>query len=252
MKKKHYFLFFLFFVLYISSSQIVLATSQNHVIDQFIKALINRDEKLMQSYVMESVEIPTIKKNTQIKKITKVPSPQKDTVVLVTYTKNKQNENQIAFVWTLTTKNEKISYIQCIYDGTNPFLEEAQIIKEYEMEHRQNVLVPTKFPFQIDDFQGITYSDSLQLKYYNESLNGILKITISPIYTKLEQHKQKGDQFYTSQKGIKMLYKPNFHLAYELIFQTNNLQYKIEIGNKKYLKETYMVNDLISIAESME
>ncbi|CAM4419134.1 hypothetical protein BAMA111019_24240 [Bacillus manliponensis] len=49
-----------------------------------------------------------------------------------------------------------------------------------------------------------------------------------------------------------MLYKPNFHLAYELLFQKDNLQYKIEIGNKKYLKKTYTMNDLISIAESME
>lgn len=252
MKKKRYSLFFLFFALYLSSNHIVLATSQNHVIDQFIKALIHRDERLMQSYVMETVEIPTIKKDTQINKVSKVPSPQKDTIVLVTYTKNKHNENQIAFIWALTTKNEKISYIQRIYDGTNPFLEEAQVVKEYEMKHHQNVLVPTRFPFEIHDFRSIAYNDYLQLKYYNEPTNGILKITISPIYNKLEHQKQKGEQFYTTKKGIKMLYKPNFHLAYELLFQKDNLQYKIEIGNKKYLKKTYTMNDLISIAESME
>jgi hypothetical protein len=91
----------------------------------------------------------------------------------------------------------------------------------------------------------------LMLPYYNEDINGILKITVSPVQRKLDQYVQKGTQFYHIKNNIKALYNSHFDLAYELIFQKNGFQYTIAIGNKRYIQEKYNVKDLIQIAESM-
>ncbi|MBE7106091.1 hypothetical protein FT637_24710 [Bacillus cereus] len=107
------------------------------------------------------------------------------------------------------------------------------------------------FPFEIQQFHGYIYNNYLELHYNNEDINGILKITISPVQNKLDQYVHKGTTFYNLKNNIKALYNSHFDLAYELIFQKDGFQYKIAIGNKLHIKGKYNANDLIHIAESM-
>ncbi|WP_410982418.1 hypothetical protein [Bacillus cereus] len=252
MKKKLLVIFLLSFAMHMSSNQMTMAESQTNVVEKFIQALINRDEKLIKSYVIEGIDIPKMKKGTQICRITGVTSPRKDTKVLIAYFKEKYGENRIAFVWEIIAKNNKISRVKVLYDGTNPFMEEAKIVKEYEMKLKQKVLVPTKFPFEVNRFYGLINNKYLELRYYNESIEGIFKVTASPSSIELEQYKQKHDKFYVLKNGVKVLYRAEFDLAYELRFQKEGVHYTIAIGNKQHLKKKYTVNDLIRIAESMQ
>ncbi len=91
----------------------------------------------------------------------------------------------------------------------------------------------------------------LMLQYYNEDINGILKITVSPVQNKLGFYVHRGAKFYSLKNNMKALYNPHFDSAYELIFQKNGFQYTIAIGNKRHIQGKYNVKDLIKIAESM-
>ena len=228
-----------------------MAKSQTNVISEFKQALLKNDKKLMRSYVTEGVELPTFQTNKQIHEIKIVPSPKEDTTILISYFKDTDDGFTICCILEIITKNNKISRINQIYDGMNPLMKEATIVKKYEMKCKEHILTPTKFPFEIHEFQGYIYNDYLELRYYNEDINGIFKITVSPIQNKLDLYVHKGATFYSLKNNIKALYNPHFDLAYELIFQKNGFQYTIAIGNKRYIKEKYNVKDLIQIAESM-
>lgn len=244
-------IFCLFFLLYFQSTTIIMAKSQTDVISEFKHALLKNDKRLMQSYVTAGIELPTFQTNKQIHEIKIIPSPKEDTTILISYYKGTDDEFTISFILEIITKNNKISQINQIYAGTNPFMKEATIVKEYEMKCKEHILTPTKFPFEIHEFQGYIYNDYLELRYYNEDMNGILKITVSPVQHKLDQYVHKETKFYNLKNNIKALYNPHFDLAYELIFQKNGFQYTIAIGNKLYIKRKYNVIDLIRIAESM-
>lgn len=228
-----------------------MAKSQTNVISEFKQALLKNDKKLMQSYVTEGIELPTFQKEKPIHEIKIVPSPKEDTTILISYFKDTDDGFTIGCILEIVTKNYKISQINQIYDGTNPLMKEATIVKEYEMKCKEHILTPTKFPFEIQQFHGYIYNDNLELRYYNENISGILKITVSPVHNKLEQYVHKGTKFYNFKNNMKALYNPHFNLAYELIFQKDGFQYTIAIGNKLHIKEKYNVNDLIQIAESM-
>ncbi|OJD58394.1 hypothetical protein [Bacillus sp. NH11B] len=244
-------IFYLFFLLYFQSTTIIMAKSQTDVISEFKHALLKNDKKLMQSYVTEGVELPTFQKEKPIHEIKIVSSPKEDTTILISYFKGTNDEFTIGFILEIVTKNNKISQMNQIYDGTNPLMKEATIVKEYEMKYKEHILTPTKFPFEIHEFQGYIYNDYLNLQYYNEDINGIFKITVSPVQNKLGFYVHRGATFYSLKNNIKALYNPHFDSAYELIFQKNGFQYTIAIGNKRYIQGKYNVKDLIQIAESM-
>ncbi|ASL65073.1 hypothetical protein [Bacillus cereus] len=243
-------IFCIFFLLYFQSTSIIMAKSRTNVISEFKQALLKNDKKLMQSYVTEGVELPTFQKEKPIHEIKIVPSPKEDTTILISYFKGTNDEFTVGFILEIVTKNNKISQINQIYDG-NPLMKEATIVKEYEMKCKEHILTPTKFPFEIHEFQGYIYNDYLNLQYYNEDINGIFKITVSPIQNKLGFYVTRGAKFYSLKNNIKALYNPHFDSAYELIFQQNGFQYTIAIGNKRYIQGKYNVKDLIQIAESM-
>ncbi|EMY5508513.1 MULTISPECIES: hypothetical protein [Bacillus] len=245
-------IFCVFFLLYFQSTSIIMAKSQTNVIREFKQALLKNDKKLMQSYVTEGVELPTFQTDKHIHEIKIVPSPKEDTTILISYFKDTDDEFTIGYILEIITKNNKISRINQIYDGTNPLMKEATIVKEYEIKCKEHILTPTKFPFEIHEFQGYIYNDYLELRYYNEDINGILKITVSPVHHKLDQYVHKGTEFYNLKHNIKAVYNPHFDLAYELIFQKDGFQYTIALGNKLYIKRKYNVTDLIRIAESMK
>ncbi len=228
-----------------------MAKSQTDIISKFKHALLKNDKKLMQSYVTEGIKLPTFPKDKPIHEIKVVPSPKEDTTILISYFKDTDDVSTIGFILEIVTKSNKISRINQIYNGTNPFMKEATIVKEYEMKCKEHILTPTKFPFEIHEFQGYIYNDYLDLQYYNEDFNGILKITVSPVQNKLGLYVHRGAKFYSLKNNIKALYNPHFDLAYELIFQKNGFQYTIAIGKKLYIKGKYHAHDLIQIAESM-
>ncbi|HDR4440414.1 hypothetical protein BK720_06245 [Bacillus thuringiensis serovar brasilensis] len=244
-------IFCIFFFLYFQSTTIIMANSQTDVIREFKQALLKNDKKLMQSYVIDGIKLPNFQKNKPIHEIKIVPSPKNDTTILICYFKGTDDEFTIGCILEIVTKNNKISRINQIYDGMNPFMKEATIVKEYEMKCRKHILTPTKFPFEIHEFQGYIYNDYLNLQYYNEDINGILKITVSPVQNKLGFYVHKGAKFYNLKNNIKALYNPHFDSAYELIFQKNGFQYTIAVGNKRYIQGKYNIKDLIQIAESM-
>ncbi|PEC19013.1 hypothetical protein [Bacillus cereus] len=244
-------LFCILFLLYFQSTTIIMAKSQTDVINEFKHALLKNDKKLMQSYVIEGIEIPTFQANKQIHEIKIVPSPRKDTTILISYFKDTDDGFTIGCILEIVTKNNKISRINQIYNGTHPLMKEATIVKEYEMKCKEHILTPTKFPFEIHEFQGYIYNDYLDLQYYNEDINGIFKITVSQVQNKLGLYVHSGAKFYSLKNNIKAVYNPHFDLAYELIFQKDGFQYTIAIGNKLYIKRKYNVNDLIQIAEAM-
>ena len=62
-------------------------------------------------------------------------------------------------------------------------MKEATIVKEYKMKCKEHILTPTKFPFEIHEFQGYIYNDYLNLQYFNEDINGILKSLLHPFKT---------------------------------------------------------------------
>ncbi|MCU4989855.1 hypothetical protein OCF10_13030 [Bacillus cereus] len=243
-------IFCMFFLLYFQSITIIMAQSQTDVISEFKQALLINDKKLMQSYVTEGIELPTFQTNKPIHEIKIVPSPKEDTTILISYSKDTHDEFTIGFILEIVTKNNKISHMNQIYDG-NPLMKEATIVKEYEIKCKEHILTPTKFPFEIHEFQGYIYNDYLELRYYNEDINGIFKITVSPVQNKLGFYVHRGSKFYSLKNNIKALYNPHFDSAYELLFQKNGFQYTIAIGNKRYIKGEYNVKDLIQIAESM-
>lgn len=228
-----------------------MAKYQTNVISEFKQALLKNDKKLMQSYVTEGIKLPTFQKEKPIHEIKIGPSPKEDTTILISYFKDTDDGFTIGCILEIVTKNNKISQINQIYDGTNPLMKEATIVKKYEMKCKEHILTPTKFPFEIHEFQGYIYNDYLELLYYNEDINGILKITVSPVHHKLDQYVHKGTTFYILKHNIKAVYNPHFDLAYELIFQKDGFQYKIALGNKLYIKRKCNVTDLIRIAESM-
>ncbi|MEG7859768.1 MULTISPECIES: hypothetical protein [Bacillus] len=244
-------IFCVFFLLYFQSTTIIMAKSQTDVISEFKHALLKNDEKLMRSYVTDGVELPTFQTNKQIHEIKIVPSPKEDTTILISYFKDTDDRFTLGYILEIVTKNNKISRINQIYDGTNPLMKEATIVKKYEIKCKEHILTPTKFPFEIHEFQGYIYNNYLNLQYYNDDINGIFKITVSPVQNKLGFYVLRGAKFFTLKNNIKALYNPHFDSAYELIFQQNGFQYIIAIGNKRYIKGTYNVKDLIQIAESM-
>ncbi len=191
-------IFCIFYLLYFQSATIITAKSQTDVISEFKHALLKNDKELMQSYVTEGVKLPTFQKEKPIHEIKTVLSPKEDTTILISKALM-MNLLSVSFL-EIVTKNNKISRINQIYDGTNPFMKEATIVKEYEMKCKKHILTPTKFPFEIHEFQGYIYNDYLNLQYYNEDINGIFKITVSPVQNKLNFYVHRGAKFYSLKK----------------------------------------------------
>lgn len=240
--------------LFLTNIQVGVAESQtdtDNTIRLFLEAWMKKDENKAQSYLMEGVKIPKLKESTPIRSIAGLPSPTKGVKVMVAFFDGELGGERIAFIWEVAVKNERITQIRVIHDGTNPFMEEAKLVKEYEKKFNKNILVPSKFPFEITGCHGSINDKELSIYYRIESINGFLKITVSPISVDLDKYKGKTDKFYTLDDGTRAIYRGEFDLGYEMRFQKDGLQYTVVIGNKKELKKKFKAEDLIRIVESM-
>ena len=136
----------------------------------------------MRSYVTEGVELPNFQTNKQIHAIKIVPSPKEDTTILISYSKNTDDEFTIGYILEIVTKT--IKYLELIKFMMEPIpYERSNYCKEYKMKCKEHILTPTKFPFEIHEFQGYIYNDYLNLQYFNEDINGILKSLLHPFKT---------------------------------------------------------------------
>lgn len=238
------------FCFLLPSNSVMAGTRPQEAVDKFMQKFLN--SKSIDSDVFDGVYIPEIKTDSPIGEYNIVPTPQrKDTMLVVAFYKDEIRDDRVAFIWELVVKNDKVSHIETIYNGTIPLLEEAKLVKEYELKFQKNVLVPFKFPFEITDFHGYLDNDYLSLTYRSEPINGMVKISVSPAERQLNFFKANKDEFHALNDGTKVLYRISDPLEYGIIFQKDGLQYHIGIGNKKYLKKKFSAHHLQQIAESM-
>jgi hypothetical protein len=244
-------------VLTISSllaSKYVLAEPRQ-VVDNFINHLIKKEHDSASLYLYDkSMKIPELIETTPIGGINVLTTPQRnDTQIVVAYFKGEHGGERIAFIWELIVKDEKISHIKVIHDGTKPLLEEAKLVKEYQLKFHRRVLVPNEYPSEITSFNGYIdeKNEVLHLGYGIESLHSYLHITVFPVSWNLERYIGNNTELRTLKDGTKVLYRSNFDLAYEIRFQKDGLNYKMAVG-KKNLNKKFTVDDLMQIAESMK
>lgn len=148
MKNRFLVAFLICIGLLLTSIQNVMADNQTDtIVRDFLEALVKKDDKMAQSYLIDGVKIPELKESTPIGSIAGLSSPTNGFKVIVAYFKSELSGERIAFIWEVAVKDEKITKIRVIHDGTNPFMEEAKVVKEYEMKFKKNILVPSKFPF---------------------------------------------------------------------------------------------------------
>jgi hypothetical protein len=229
------------------------------VVDTFINHVIKKEQDAARQYLYsESVKIPELIETKPIEGFNILTTSQRnDTQNVIAYFKGEPGGERIAFIWEVIVKDEKISYIQVIHDGTKPLLEEAKLVKEYQLKIHRRVLVPTEFPAEITGFLGYitekneTLPEILDLGYGMESLQSYLHIAVFPVTENLDRFKWKNTEILKLKDGTKVLYNANFDLGYEIRFQKNGLNYKMAVG-KKNLSKTFTIDDLMKIAESMK
>lgn len=237
----------------------VQAEQPKKVVDKFINHVINKDQDAARRYLFsEWVKIPELVDKKSIGGFNVLTTPQRnDTQIVVAYFKDEPGEERIAFIWEVIVKDEKISHIQVIHDGTKPLLEEAKLVKEYQLKYHRRVLVPTEFPAEITGFHGYitekngTQPEMLDLGYGMESLHSYLHIAVFPVTENLDRYIWKNTEILKLKDGTKVLYNANFDLGYEIRFQKDGLNYKLSVG-KKNLSKKFTVDDLMKIAESMQ
>lgn len=229
------------------------------VVDKFINHLIKKDQDAARRYLFsESVKIPELDETKQIGGFNILTTPQRnDTQIVVAYFNGEPGGERMAFIWEVIVKDEQISYIQVIHDGTKPLLEEAKLVKEYQLKFHRRVLVPTEFPTEITGFHGYltekngTQPEMLDLEYGMESLHSYLHIAIIPATENLDRFIWKNTEILKLKDGTKVLYNSNFDLGYEMRFQKYGLNYKLTVG-KKNLSKKFTVDDLLEIADSIQ
>lgn len=223
-------------------------------VDRFAKAILRNNLEEAQKYVdKDFVQIPEIRENPKISGVQLVSSPKSDVKYLLAHFDDEALEGErLAFIWELIIKEDRITSIRNLFEGANPLADEAQLIREYQLRFKRDVLVPTVFPFEITHFKGyVDGNESLELIYRNKALNGFFRVKVFPVVVELERYKGKDDVYYQLEDGTKALYRPKFELGYELRFQKNGMQYTLAIGNKKMLKTKYKATDLLKLANSM-
>ena len=68
---------------------------------------------------------------------------------------------RIAFIWELIVKDEKISHIKVIHDRTKPLLEEAKLVKEYQLKFHRRVLVPPRNGRQLQEITNLVENKNI-------------------------------------------------------------------------------------------
>ena len=225
------------------------SSSSGELIRDFLIALTKKDKKQARTYLSLNVKIPEIREDTPIRSFSGLPSPRDNVIVSVAYFADEETLNRIAFIWEIAFNKDQITNIHVVYDGSNPFMNESNLIKQYKAKNKTGVLTASEFPFDITHVDGNVNNDILMLRYKNVDLNGLLQIIVEPNTVDLKSLKRENDQFYTLNNGINALYQPNYPPGHQLVFHHANLKYSI--GIKGTQNQNITVNDLLEIANSM-
>ena len=233
----------------INEDSVTNASNSGELVRDFIIALSKKDEKLARTYLSLNVKIPEIREETPIRGFSGLPSPKENVIVSLAYFDDEESSNRIAFIWEIAISKDKITHINVVYDGSNPFMNELHIIKEYKNKNKTGILTASEFPFEITHVDGNVNNDILMLRYKNVDFNGLLQIKVESNTVDLKSLKRENDQFYTLNNGIKALYQPNYPPGHQLVFHNSNLKYSI--GIKGTQNQNITVDDLLKIANSM-
>ncbi|QOR67307.1 hypothetical protein IM538_03980 [Cytobacillus suaedae] len=254
--KKIVILFTAIFLLYPSTQPTIARQPFEDVVSNFLDTLVTKGEREVSSFLESGVVIPEIRENTPIDRFSvaypKVPisTNENKRVAIGYFNYGETQPEQIAFIWEVTLKKDKISNIRVVFDGSNPMMNESKVVEEYEANHHKKVVVPSHFPFSVTHVDGYVDRDILMLRYRNEKLQATLQIKIVPKdNVSLERIKSKHDKYYTLRDGTKALYQPNYPPAHQIVFEKNDLRYYV--GINKSAEMNIAVNDLIKIADSM-
>ena len=232
-----------------NEASVTNALNSDELVRDFIMALTKKDEKLARTYLSLDVKIPEIREDTPLRSFSGLPSPKENVMVSVAYFDDGEEKNRIAFIWEITFSKDKITDIHVVYDGSNPFMNESYVIKEYNEKNKIGILTASEFPFDVTHIEGEVNTDILIIRYKNVDFGGLLQIQAEPKNIELKSIKREKDQFYTLNNGIKALYQPSYPLGHQLVFLHDNVKYSI--GVKDNQNQNFTVDDLLKIANSM-
>lgn len=233
----------------INEASVTNASNSDELVRNFIMALTKNDEKLAGTYLTLDVKIPEIREDTPLRSFSGLPSPNENVIVSVAYFDDGEESNRIAFIWEIAFSEDKITDIQVVYDGSNPFMNETHVIKEYKEKNKTGFLTASEFPFDVTHIEGKVNKDILILRYKNVDFGGLLQIQANPKNDELKSLKRDEDQFYTLNNGIKALYQPNNTPVHQLVFHHDNVKYSISVKGTQ--NQNITVVDLLKIANSM-
>lgn len=181
----------------------VVTNASEFVIDYFIE----NNQEQVRTYLAENVTIPEVSENTPINRVTGYPSPDEDVSVVISYFEDERisrRSGRIAFIWELTVEDEKITDIRVVYDGSNPFINEKNLVNEFESQSKTNILTVAEHPFVVQQVDGNIDNGRLELNYRNTETEASLQIAVEQNATALEDFQAANDQIYTLSNGLKL------------------------------------------------
>ncbi|QDP41495.1 hypothetical protein [Radiobacillus deserti] len=229
-------------------SQIVSATPyKSDVVSNFIHALITKGEDKAEQFLSSDVEIPEIRENTRIKEILGLPTSKDNVHVSVAYIDDGEDEpKRIAFIWEIMSTKDKITNIKVVYDGSNPFMNESNIIQEYRKKHGKKILGIAEFPIDVTHIDGEMVGDKVTINYRSTKHNAAVQLEVVPEEKELESLKEKNTKIYYLKNGTKALLAKDSSSNPTLVFLHGEMRYTISMVGKKFY-----ANDFIFVANSM-
>jgi hypothetical protein len=235
-------------VCFLGTSNIIGAAAnrnfEQEVFRAFDKALFHNDHQRLNTLKEPHVKLPEIREKTPLGGLGTLPSPRKNTLILMGHFFEDGQAERIAFIWEITWKDHKISHIKVVSDVANPLMNELIVTKEYREKFNKEILVPSYFPFHITHVEGKVTGKELSIEYKNMKMAGVLEITAAPAVDVPKGYKPV--VISDRKKGL----IGNTPMGYKLVFSQEDLQYNVSLNgtNGKY-KPTQ--TDLIKVVNSM-
>jgi hypothetical protein len=220
----------------------------------FARALYYKDESKLHSLMEPSVKIPEIRENTPISGLETLPSPRKNTYVMIGSFRDdsldcKGGCLRMAFIWEVSMKGDKISNIKVISDLANPHMNELILTKEYKEKFNNQIYGPGYFPFKITHVSGKIAGKKISLYYKNVKISSVVKIEAEPTNGEIILLKRNTYKMVALQKGHKG-FIGELPVGYECIFLIDKIQYTVTLlGDCTHYKPSK--NDLIQVTNSM-
>ncbi|MED1866014.1 hypothetical protein P4V41_21415 [Fictibacillus nanhaiensis] len=219
-------------------------------IGEFMMAIVKKDEQTANSMVEHTTKIPEIRENTPLQGQQVLPSPQKNKKVIISYferdfEETADTDRRIAFIWELTVSKDKITSINVVYDGSNPFMNEP--VKDFRKKFNKEILVPSYFPFDVTHVQGSVNQNDASWYYANNKSNGRLEFKVTSYSdTKLENTNRTNTSF--TLKNGKKVFLENITNGYQLTLLHEDLKYIVSLKGEKSYKPSEQ--DLIEVGNS--